>query len=1474
MADRIEVSWPAGGVSDAFAYDDQPPKTTSDAYNVRTTDPGAGASLAQGTGRLRGGQRPGRSKQNASQIAAGKIQDLLQVTYSQKTVDYSASASQGWVTSLPAGGSCLWGETDAEGNVYALNGAAGIVKYSATGAEIYRYAVPVPAGSTIRQFDVDEGTNLYCGVGGELDTNKWPTGDTRDARLWKLQHAFRGNDDENEPELEVAWTLTIDKGDDERVGPLLKGLVTFVRARNQRLYTLQQDPSQYRSWLVVYEGINSGVPFEGLVYEVPYPATAIDVNEQGEIAISTRDFGDKRGGNPLFPGNSEALVGWDPAKNIDDDIGASEREHRIWSHYKLESKYLVTTDGLEPEDGAEVILWQDASGNGRHLKFDSTNNKKPPVYREKGLAGKPALYFDGSTMLLATSESPTGQASYRDGQRGMFPSYKDQSDSDGSAMFAAFAMLRPEAIEGTTVAAQHPVWVTPATHTNNDDYEALIVNRGKDNGGANLDTLSDNANTLTGSASWYTEARGTKGGEQGEGSQTGRSPSWADGDLSPKPFTNSASAMLVSILACNGVDYGDGSSEGDDTETRSIFRLWGRTHDRFAQEADALASTGRQFLGGSPDTAFSNFSQYKGEVYELVVLDRRSLSAAGAAEPATARCCSHPKQPDERTTYGSNPVVGQVTVLDDSSINLHATDKNTTLNLVFTGTHGTTPAGTVTTGQHFIEDVTLTHAGVNVDPTVTATIAYNHGTSTQPTLRVGLDNLVADKVKTTFEKIEGYLAWKYGCSHLLAGDSGMPTTGFSQIPRINGDGTEGVYTFYYGHPYCDPGNLESWSADIGCPESSQTTKLHRFVHQGEILTLMDGNGKLLDVISHTHNGTGMGVRFAPDGDALYTAGNTVAGDGESGSGSLPASVASVRRWTLNSDTRALSEDTTGSWPAETGLWMEGPVCGIKVDEDENVYVPCAAPRDQADSFRSLVLKSDGTTIDEYSAASPAADNYETYCIALPRKLDKADLVPLTPDYEGDLTTPTCEHFYIFGSSSQYDGDPSSAAVQRRELVATAANANSPRAFHHVAVCNGGVHTFHGSATEVEASVFSATGYIQSTAAFQKGYLVGNGNVYKVYDPKDGTLVDWKAERGEIPERCKIVELWRGRMVMCGDGSGAVSLSRVSKPLDWDKSPPVPTTVQACDFATTEVGDVPDIVNGFCPYSDDVAVIFGDHTLWRLQGDPMRGGQLDLISDVTGGAFGRAWCKDAEGRIWFVGSRGGLWVLNTPFVQPQHVSLNRVEQRMQAIDFAEYYLRLEYDAEREGVWIMVLPYTTHAALAKSLPRETWFFETRTGAFWPDYVGSTGSNTSQVTAITVIDGDDPTDRRVLTGHEDGYVRFCDDAAVSDDSVAIAAQVRMGPLKHPRVGREMRTTRVGMTLGNDADGVTATLHVSDEPDVFPGASKTLTYAAGSNLAQGARVLGTYTWLKLVNSSASESFSFERAWLDVEGAGRERVR
>ena len=471
------------------------------------------------------------------------------------------------------------------------------------------------------------------------------------------------------------------------------------------------------------------------------------------------------------------------------------------------------------------------------------------------------------------------------------------------------------------------------------------------------------------------------------------------------------------------------------------------------------------------------------------------------------------------------------------------------------------------------------------------------------------------------------------------------------------------------------------------------------------------------------------------------------------------------------------------------------------------------------------------------------------------------------------TESTATLNFTIGSATTYD-----ANIRRIKMVNATPTTGSTRQFKTIGVSGGALFEFDDTSvvTPVTGSAFKsdASDYYQSAVLFQKVYIT-NGQEVLVYNPRTGAAEELKSTTsGEVPKRCKLIASWRARLVLAraSDSPHNWFMSAIGEPTNWDLFPRVVNAGQAIAGTISKAGLVPDVINTLVPYNDDLLMIGGDHSIYRLTGDPMAGGQMDLVTDVTGMAFGQSWDKDPQGNLYFVSPRGQLYVMSPGKAGMRELSNGRFEQRLGAIDLTNNYIKVVWNDLERTLHIFVMPYGaggTHLAHFR--------YERDQDAFWQDEFGTTAITDVQPTAALVIDADAPGDRALLIGGEDGRVRkwskdVRNDQRTTSTSHPIDSQVVMGPYGAPDA--EVRLSKIQAVMASDQQRANIQIFASDSPDTMGNMLWSGTLMPGRNPNIFARAKGSFFWIRLRNAFPDERWSFESMQLTVAKAGRKRVR
>jgi hypothetical protein len=418
--------------------------------------------------------------------------------------------------------------------------------------------------------------------------------------------------------------------------------------------------------------------------------------------------------------------------------------------------------------------------------------------------------------------------------------------------------------------------------------------------------------------------------------------------------------------------------------------------------------------------------------------------------------------------------------------------------------------------------------------------------------------------------------------------------------------------------------------------------------------------------------------------------------------------------------------------------------------------------------------------------------------------------------------------------------------------------SSGRVVTLVAVSGGNVYALNPGNTSWTAAINATgnatplvtSGLVRSDANNQKLWFADGMN-YCVYDPSVNTVSTWTPDSGTLPDDSnnntpRLICTWRGRTVLSGIVGDPQNwfMSAISDPQNFNYFPTPTVSSQAVAGNNSNLGLIGDVVTSLVPYSDDVLIFGGDHTIYMLNGDPMNGGQLDLVSDAIGFAWGIPWCKDPYGNLYFVSNRTGIYQLNpTEGTAPQRIS-QAIEELLVPIDTGANTIRLIWDDRFQGLHVFITPTgvieaTTH-----------YFYEQRSNAWWQDQFANVNMNPQ---TVCVFDGNLPGDRRPLIGSWDGYVRFIDPSNSTDDGTAIDSSVMIGPLLTANMD-EIILKDLQCLLGANSGQVSYKVFVGSTPEIALASTpvSTGTWSAGRNPLSFIRRAGHAVYVEITSTNA----------------------
>jgi hypothetical protein len=440
---------------------------------------------------------------------------------------------------------------------------------------------------------------------------------------------------------------------------------------------------------------------------------------------------------------------------------------------------------------------------------------------------------------------------------------------------------------------------------------------------------------------------------------------------------------------------------------------------------------------------------------------------------------------------------------------------------------------------------------------------------------------------------------------------------------------------------------------------------------------------------------------------------------------------------------------------------------------------------------------------------------------------------------------------IGGSSSALAGSESSILVAAGGTISK--------------IEDGGISVPSGGALAMSESQYQTV----FQPAYNKVFMV-DGIRSKYYDRSLDTIFDWattvtNSGSGTLPAGGRLLALYRGRLVISGvvDDPHNWFMSKVGDPFNWNYSPATTTAIDAIAGNNSDAGLVGDIVTALAPFSDDAMIVGADHTIHQMTGDPAAGGTIDLVSDKTGMAFGRAWTKDPDGTMYFWGQEGLFRMAMGQ--KPENFSKGRIDRRLRAIDLNQYRVFLEWDTIRATLHVLIAP------TDPSMACRVIVWESRNDAWWEDqYPTSMGP-----TAMLAFDGPGADDQAFILGTRDSYLRMIDEEADDDDGTDITSRIRYAPFIAPNHDTEVVLNGIMPVMAKNSGGVYLDIYTGQSAEECATATlprvRRLLVHAGRNHAMRQKVRGYAVQLGLSHTGA-ERWAIESMTAGFEQSGMPR--
>lgn len=373
---------------------------------------------------------------------------------------------------------------------------------------------------------------------------------------------------------------------------------------------------------------------------------------------------------------------------------------------------------------------------------------------------------------------------------------------------------------------------------------------------------------------------------------------------------------------------------------------------------------------------------------------------------------------------------------------------------------------------------------------------------------------------------------------------------------------------------------------------------------------------------------------------------------------------------------------------------------------------------------------------------------------------------------------------------------------------------------------------------------------------------------KIFDPKAGTVEAHQASSGIVPAGCRLVALYRDRIVYAGSDllPHVWYMSRQGDPDDWDYSQE--DSAAAVFAQNSTAGQLADPITALIPHGDECLIFGSYNSLWIMRGDPGYGGTLDALSRKIGIVGPKAWTRTPDDMCVFL-SADGLYVMAAGCAGfPTSLSRERLPDELLSLDSERDITSLEFDTLSRGIHLFV-------TRVDGSEGSHWWFDWEHKSFWRVGIHKDHDPFS-IHERTYWD-DAPT---VVLGCRDGGLRAFDrDLVVDDGNREIDSYCLLGPFHLDREGfTEGMLSELQGSIARDSGPVTWEVLTgnSAEECYYEDAHSTGEWSrAGLNNTARPRSRGVSCLVKVGAKAGSlQRWALERVTAVIRSAGKRRIK
>lgn len=368
---------------------------------------------------------------------------------------------------------------------------------------------------------------------------------------------------------------------------------------------------------------------------------------------------------------------------------------------------------------------------------------------------------------------------------------------------------------------------------------------------------------------------------------------------------------------------------------------------------------------------------------------------------------------------------------------------------------------------------------------------------------------------------------------------------------------------------------------------------------------------------------------------------------------------------------------------------------------------------------------------------------------------------------------------------------------------------------------------------------------------------------KVYDPDAGTLTMLFATAGQVPTGCPLTCRYNGSLMLAGAqiAPHVWYKSRQNDEQDWDYAQA--DSQRAVAGTNSDVGTPGKAMTAMFTHSDDYCIMACKDEIYRMRGDPAFGGSIAKLSSLVGIVDMNAWCIGPAGELIFL-SLDGVYVLPPGGdSMPMSMSREKLPKELLNVDATTTIVTMEYDVEKRGVHIYLVPVTpgtpTH-----------WWLDWGQKTFWPVTLQSDHEPTAACTYQSTETGDSG----VLLGGRDGIIRRYDDTAEDDNSTNFSSYIDIGPIPLGPDGQTAILVGMNGVMAESSGDVTWSVHPAETFEAATSAASTSSGAWVAGFNSTVRPIGKgQAYILKVTGTPGTKWAMENILTSVRPAGPRRI-